>query len=167
MATICSSRNIELRLQAWGLGEIKVQRLRGKTFLISIDDEDLFLMLEDLQWSYLKEIFVDIKTWSESLVQKENELSSNLLTKRAIDDIRCMGFGHKSNEVSGVGKSVWAKKLDNKINAHIIGNERNDPTKLSICETDSEGEIDRIFFPELDSEKKKNTVATMSRTTSE
>ncbi|KAK8681832.1 hypothetical protein V6N13_054233 [Hibiscus sabdariffa] len=71
MATVCSIRSIELRLQSWGLGEIKVQRLGGKTYLISIDDEDLFLMLEDLQWSYLKEIFVDIKTWSESLVQRE------------------------------------------------------------------------------------------------
>ncbi|KAK8633088.1 hypothetical protein V6N13_013942 [Hibiscus sabdariffa] len=86
---------------------------------------------------------------------EENELSSNLLTKRAIDDIRCMGFGHKSNEMSGVGKSAWAKKLDNKINTHIIGNERNGLTKLSNCEADSEEEIDRIFFPELDSEKKK------------
>ncbi|KAK8690159.1 hypothetical protein V6N13_088860 [Hibiscus sabdariffa] len=71
MLSVCSTRTIELRLQAWGLGEIKVHRLGGKTFLISIDDEDMFLMLEDLQWSYLKEIFLDVKPCSESLVQKE------------------------------------------------------------------------------------------------
>ncbi|KAK8661589.1 hypothetical protein V6N13_091187 [Hibiscus sabdariffa] len=50
---VCSIRSIEMRLQAWGLGA-------SKTFLIFINDDDLFLMLEDLQWSYLKEIFVDL-----------------------------------------------------------------------------------------------------------
>ncbi|KAL4331998.1 hypothetical protein GQ457_07G001640 [Hibiscus cannabinus] len=41
MATVCSIRSI-IEITSWGLGEIKVQRLGGKTFLISIDDEDLF-----------------------------------------------------------------------------------------------------------------------------
>ncbi|KAL4271467.1 hypothetical protein GQ457_13G005560 [Hibiscus cannabinus] len=64
---VCSVQNIALRLQQWGLGDIKIQRLGGKMFLLTIEDEDLFIMLEDLEWSYLKEIFDEVKCWSESL----------------------------------------------------------------------------------------------------
>ncbi|KAE8704159.1 hypothetical protein F3Y22_tig00110458pilonHSYRG00089 [Hibiscus syriacus] len=71
MAGVCSVGSIVDRLQNWGLGEIRVQRLRGNTFLLTIEDEDLFIILEDLQWSYLKEIFMDIMLWTESLSHKE------------------------------------------------------------------------------------------------
>ncbi|KAE8732763.1 hypothetical protein F3Y22_tig00001732pilonHSYRG00047 [Hibiscus syriacus] len=71
MASVCSVRSIVDRLHAWSLGDIKVQRLRGKSFLFIIEDKDLFLMLEDLQWSYLKEIFVDVMLWTESIFHKE------------------------------------------------------------------------------------------------
>ncbi|KAE8699368.1 hypothetical protein F3Y22_tig00110580pilonHSYRG00195 [Hibiscus syriacus] len=71
MAGVCSVGSIVDRLHNWGLGEIKVQRLRGNSFLLTIEDEDLFIMLEDLQWSYLKEIFVDVMLWTESFYQKE------------------------------------------------------------------------------------------------
>ncbi|KAK8635514.1 hypothetical protein V6N13_004248 [Hibiscus sabdariffa] len=66
METICNTSSIMMRLQEWGLGEIRVQRLRGKTFLITIENEDSFMMLEDLNWSYLKEIFVEVTFWSEN-----------------------------------------------------------------------------------------------------
>ncbi|KAK8662230.1 hypothetical protein V6N13_091817 [Hibiscus sabdariffa] len=33
----------------------------------SVENDDLFMMLEDLNWSCLKEIFRDVKLWSESL----------------------------------------------------------------------------------------------------
>ncbi|KAK8700174.1 hypothetical protein V6N13_018578 [Hibiscus sabdariffa] len=39
----------------------------GKMFLLTFEDEDLYIMLEDLEWSYLKEIFYKIKVWSETL----------------------------------------------------------------------------------------------------
>ncbi|KAL4333268.1 hypothetical protein GQ457_07G010490 [Hibiscus cannabinus] len=267
MLSVCSTRSIELRLQAWGLREIKVHRLGGKTFLISIDDEDLFLMLEDLQWrdkeqlrddsdpesssdptekmaptssdgegserrsvekdgSFIESSFgneygempdidkeaerglrqmdlmgngskgtppvdmdhqdfmnVDIdisneywemekemtkqtleKSWvgADDMGQgvlkvnlKEDGLSSDILTNRAIDDLDCMGFGQKPIDKSGFGKSVWAKKLDNKVNAHISGNEKTDPSHLSNCEIFSEEESGRSFFPELVIKKKK------------
>ncbi|KAE8684235.1 Detected protein of unknown function [Hibiscus syriacus] len=71
MAGVCSVGSIVGRLHNWGLGEIRVQRLRGNFFLLTIEDEDLFFMLEDLQWSYLKEIFVDVKLWTETLSHKE------------------------------------------------------------------------------------------------
>ncbi|KAK8690132.1 hypothetical protein V6N13_088833 [Hibiscus sabdariffa] len=66
-ASVCSISSIQSRLTEWGLGEIKVQRLGGKSFLLTIKDEDLFLMLEDLEWSYLKEIFINVELWSEKV----------------------------------------------------------------------------------------------------
>ncbi|KAK8582683.1 hypothetical protein V6N13_069455 [Hibiscus sabdariffa] len=71
MATITSVSSINNRLLNWGLGEIKVQRMGAKSFLLTIEDEDLYLMLEDLEWSYLKEIFNDIRPWSESINYRE------------------------------------------------------------------------------------------------
>ncbi|KAK8582664.1 hypothetical protein V6N13_069436 [Hibiscus sabdariffa] len=71
MITICSVSSISNRLLKWGLGEIKVQRMGAKLFLLTIEDEDLYLMLEDLDWSYLKEIFTDIKPWSETMSCRE------------------------------------------------------------------------------------------------
>ncbi|KAK8689158.1 hypothetical protein V6N13_087883 [Hibiscus sabdariffa] len=57
METVCSVSSIHDRLENWGLGEIEVQRMGAKTFLLTIDDDDLYLLLEDLKWSYLNEIF--------------------------------------------------------------------------------------------------------------
>ncbi|KAK8634096.1 hypothetical protein V6N13_014925 [Hibiscus sabdariffa] len=71
METVCSVRSIENRLNEWGLGEIKVQRLSGKSYLLSFEDDELFTMLEDLNWSYLKEIFLSVYLWSENVLQKE------------------------------------------------------------------------------------------------
>ncbi|KAE8657520.1 hypothetical protein F3Y22_tig00116989pilonHSYRG00020 [Hibiscus syriacus] len=71
MAGVCSVGSIVDRLHNWGLGDIKVHRLRGNSFLLTIEDEDLFIMLEDLQWSYLKEIFEDVMLWTESFCQNE------------------------------------------------------------------------------------------------
>ncbi|KAK8613478.1 hypothetical protein V6N13_101240 [Hibiscus sabdariffa] len=73
MTTIYSVSSISNRILKWGLGEIKVQRMGEKLFLLTIGDEDLYLMLEDLDWSYLKEIFSDIKPWSETLSYRERE----------------------------------------------------------------------------------------------
>ncbi|KAK8686179.1 hypothetical protein V6N13_125206 [Hibiscus sabdariffa] len=65
MAAVCSVNSITSRLSEWGLGEIKVQRLGGKFFLLTIEDDDLFMMLEDLDWSYLKEVFSNVELWTE------------------------------------------------------------------------------------------------------
>ncbi|KAK8636066.1 hypothetical protein V6N13_004776 [Hibiscus sabdariffa] len=42
-----------------------------KTFLLTIDDKDFFIMLEDVNWSYLKEIFEEVMSWSENMDQAE------------------------------------------------------------------------------------------------
>ncbi|KAE8659915.1 hypothetical protein F3Y22_tig00116961pilonHSYRG00153 [Hibiscus syriacus] len=75
MAGVCSVGSIVDRLHNWGLGDIKVHRLRGNSFLLTIEDEDLFIMLEDLQWSYLKEIFVDVMLWTVFLPKGESCLA--------------------------------------------------------------------------------------------
>ncbi|KAK8671034.1 hypothetical protein V6N13_037644 [Hibiscus sabdariffa] len=67
---VCSTNCIQSRLTEWGLGEIKVQWLGGKSFLLTIIDVELFLMLEDLGWSYIKEIFTNVELWSEKVSSK-------------------------------------------------------------------------------------------------
>ncbi|KAK8639503.1 hypothetical protein V6N13_137878 [Hibiscus sabdariffa] len=49
METVCSVSSLNDRLHNWGMGEISVQRMSAKTFLLTIEDEDLFLLLEDLE----------------------------------------------------------------------------------------------------------------------
>ncbi|KAK8608195.1 hypothetical protein V6N13_023625 [Hibiscus sabdariffa] len=66
MATVCSIQSIVKRLEQWGLNGIKVQRMGGKVFLLSFEDED-HVMLEDLEWSYLNEIFCKVEEWSMNL----------------------------------------------------------------------------------------------------
>ncbi|KAK8667747.1 hypothetical protein V6N13_105228 [Hibiscus sabdariffa] len=58
--TVCSVSSIHSRMLNWGMGEIKIQRLGARSFLLTIQDEDLYLMLEDLDWSYLKEILATL-----------------------------------------------------------------------------------------------------------
>ncbi|KAK8699945.1 hypothetical protein V6N13_018353 [Hibiscus sabdariffa] len=66
MPTVCATESVRYRLQQWGMGDIKVKRLGGKSFILWIEDKDLYKILEDLQWSYLKEIFSSIRIWSEN-----------------------------------------------------------------------------------------------------
>ncbi|KAK8628803.1 hypothetical protein V6N13_009386 [Hibiscus sabdariffa] len=67
-STVTSVDNIQDRLIKWGLGDIKVQRLGGKLYLLSFEDDELFIMLEDLNWSYLKGIFSKVVPWSEDIM---------------------------------------------------------------------------------------------------
>ncbi|KAK8668777.1 hypothetical protein V6N13_106223 [Hibiscus sabdariffa] len=71
MTSVCSIRSIILRLHDWDIGEINVLRMGSKLFLLSFEDDELYMMPEDLNWSYLKEIFVDVRPWSESLKRPE------------------------------------------------------------------------------------------------
>ncbi|KAK8576235.1 hypothetical protein V6N13_090711 [Hibiscus sabdariffa] len=71
MDTVYSVSNIHNRLLKWGLGDINVQRLGAKIYLLTIMDEELSLMLEDVNWSYLKEIFCDVIHWLEKISYNE------------------------------------------------------------------------------------------------
>ncbi|KAK8618137.1 hypothetical protein V6N13_116008 [Hibiscus sabdariffa] len=67
--TLYSFKNNISRLQEWGFGEIKVQRFGGKSFLLIVEYDKLFSMLEDLNWSFLEEIFNRVFTWLDSMDQ--------------------------------------------------------------------------------------------------
>ncbi|KAE8683489.1 hypothetical protein F3Y22_tig00111207pilonHSYRG00157 [Hibiscus syriacus] len=71
MSTVCSVREISFRLQKWGMESIKLQRIGGKSFLLSFEDDELFMMLGNLNWSYLKEIFSEVELWPDSLEKSE------------------------------------------------------------------------------------------------
>ncbi|KAK8674571.1 hypothetical protein V6N13_032680 [Hibiscus sabdariffa] len=66
MASPCSTKQVEDRLTKWGLGEIAVKNMGGRCFLLEIKDQELFSLLEEQNWSLLKEVFVEIEKWSES-----------------------------------------------------------------------------------------------------
>ncbi|KAK8604714.1 hypothetical protein V6N13_099645 [Hibiscus sabdariffa] len=104
MASIRSVRSVMTRLDGWGLGEISVRRLGGKTFLLNIEDEDLFIMLEDVNWSYLREIFEEVIPWSEEPIQLERATCGSSEEAR----------GNKHHEE------------DEALNGCFIGREQND-----------------------------------------
>ncbi|KAK8560864.1 hypothetical protein V6N13_026299 [Hibiscus sabdariffa] len=66
MATICNTSRVEERLHDWGLGELVVKNRGGRRFLIEIKDHELFKILEEQNWSYLKEVFAEIEPWTEA-----------------------------------------------------------------------------------------------------
>ncbi|KAK8680150.1 hypothetical protein V6N13_109103 [Hibiscus sabdariffa] len=39
----------------------------GKTYLLSFENDEIFMMLEDLNWSYLKEIFTEVLPWTKNI----------------------------------------------------------------------------------------------------
>ncbi|KAK8570743.1 hypothetical protein V6N13_103147 [Hibiscus sabdariffa] len=82
------------RLNSWGLGDIKVKHIGGYQYLIEIRDIELFKMLEDLQWSYLKEVFIDVFPWSASFKPKV-ETMKNLASLRG----NLEGMGENANQI--------------------------------------------------------------------
>ncbi|KAL4291447.1 hypothetical protein GQ457_14G021050 [Hibiscus cannabinus] len=65
-ATVCSIESVRSRLCEWGMGDVKIRRFGGRSFILTIEDMDLYKMLEDLKWSYLKEVFNSVRPWSEA-----------------------------------------------------------------------------------------------------
>ncbi|KAK8648974.1 hypothetical protein V6N13_129715 [Hibiscus sabdariffa] len=61
MPTVCSVRSVMERLHKWDLSEITVKRMGGKKYLLSFEDDELYMMLEEVNWSYLKEIFSEAR----------------------------------------------------------------------------------------------------------
>ncbi|KAK8590068.1 hypothetical protein V6N12_024451 [Hibiscus sabdariffa] len=85
---------------------------------IDIPDEDRE-MEKEMTKQTLEKSWVGAVDMGQGVLKvnlKEDGLSSDILTNRAIDDLDYMGFGQKSMDKSGIGKLVWAKKLDNKKN---------------------------------------------------
>ncbi|KAK8609495.1 hypothetical protein V6N13_061943 [Hibiscus sabdariffa] len=65
MATVCSTSQVEDRLQAWGLNDVIVKYMGGCRFLIDIKDQELKRKLQLQDWAVLKEIFCEVETWNE------------------------------------------------------------------------------------------------------
>ncbi|KAE8699091.1 hypothetical protein F3Y22_tig00110596pilonHSYRG00035 [Hibiscus syriacus] len=66
MATVCSSTQVEERLSAGSLGEVKTKFLGESDFLIEIVDDELYRIMEENKWSFLLEIFLKVHPWTES-----------------------------------------------------------------------------------------------------
>ncbi|KAL4291731.1 hypothetical protein GQ457_14G023730 [Hibiscus cannabinus] len=71
MATDCSTEEVMRRLHAWGLGHLGIKRLGSRHFLIYIEDEELLYLLEKHKWSLLKEVFLEVRWWSDSFRVQE------------------------------------------------------------------------------------------------
>ncbi|KAK8707432.1 hypothetical protein V6N13_058493 [Hibiscus sabdariffa] len=65
-ASESDSFRIQDRLCSWGFGDISVKKLSGRYFLLAFKDVQLFKFLEELNWSYLKEVFVEVFPWTAS-----------------------------------------------------------------------------------------------------
>ncbi|KAH1057721.1 hypothetical protein J1N35_035786 [Gossypium stocksii] len=71
VASFCELKSLADRVPGMGLGDIRVKRIQGNHFLIEIPDDELFEILKQREWSYLKEFFIHIAPWSEKLVFTE------------------------------------------------------------------------------------------------
>ncbi|KAK8652148.1 hypothetical protein V6N13_061170 [Hibiscus sabdariffa] len=108
MESVCSVSNIHKRLSKWGLGEINVQRIGSKSSLLTIEDEDLFQMLEDVNWSYLKENFRDVIHWleQESFTEKATWLEVRGLPIHCWNGITLIKIAEIWGEFEAIGVNV-------------------------------------------------------------
>ncbi|KAK8585423.1 hypothetical protein V6N13_050402 [Hibiscus sabdariffa] len=65
MATDCNTEEVKRRLHNWGLGDFVIKSMGEHRFLIDINDDELLRLMEEQQWSMLKEVFLEVCYWSE------------------------------------------------------------------------------------------------------
>ncbi|PPR90015.1 hypothetical protein GOBAR_AA30663 [Gossypium barbadense] len=70
-ATCCDIKNLQERIVKVGLGEIRIRRIQGRFFLVDIPDDELFGILKQNDWGYLREFFVLIEPSSEVTIVEE------------------------------------------------------------------------------------------------
>ncbi|KAE8676761.1 hypothetical protein F3Y22_tig00111582pilonHSYRG01032 [Hibiscus syriacus] len=66
MATVCSSTQVVDRLRAGGLGEVRIKFMGGRDFLLEFMDEELYTFMKEHNWSFLREVFLEVNPWTES-----------------------------------------------------------------------------------------------------
>ncbi|KAK8675492.1 hypothetical protein V6N13_033558 [Hibiscus sabdariffa] len=103
MLSVCSISKVEDLLSNWGFGDIGVKSLGGGRFLLEIMDQDLYNMLKDLDWSYLKEIFTEIEPWSEKFQLPER------ITWLKVSGIPLHCWNQET--FSSISDDVWGKLL--------------------------------------------------------
>ncbi|KAL4366938.1 hypothetical protein GQ457_05G003470 [Hibiscus cannabinus] len=116
MATDCSMEEVMRRLHAWGLGHLGISRLGSRHFLIYIEDDELLYLLEKHKWSLLKEVFLEVRWWSDSFRVQERTVwvevtcipphCWNHTTFKRIAEIwgTLVALGDNLNQVSGCEK---------------------------------------------------------------
>ncbi|KAK8586429.1 hypothetical protein V6N13_010022 [Hibiscus sabdariffa] len=160
MATVCSVNSIHDRLQNWGLREIKVQRMGAKTFLLTIDDEDLYLLLEDLKWSYLNEIFCEIKKRD---CEKVSILISTTQIKK-IEEVIEMEVGEMTVKVGIVelGFSEASAVVENrKSKADIASNKGTNEAESTSESSSEQGKLDTTEVARSSSGTEEETLNAM------
>ncbi|PPS09552.1 hypothetical protein GOBAR_AA11091 [Gossypium barbadense] len=68
VVSFCEVKNLADRVVGMSLDEISVKRIQGNHFLIEIPDDELYDILKQRDWSYLKEFFIHIAPWSKKLM---------------------------------------------------------------------------------------------------
>ncbi|KAK8708209.1 hypothetical protein V6N13_059253 [Hibiscus sabdariffa] len=137
---VCSVQYLAKRLEAWGLNGIKILRMGGKLFLLTFEDEDLYIMLEDLEWSYLKEIFCKIDVWSEKL---KNPSRATWIEVRGLPLHVWNGYTLKRIAAFWGEFEAWGENLNRTIDA--------ERTTILIT-TNHQGRIDELVEIEVGSE---------------
>ncbi|KAK8652777.1 hypothetical protein V6N13_126802 [Hibiscus sabdariffa] len=71
MGSVCSIQQVHDRLRSWDISEFQIKRISGRMFLIEIIDDELHKILEEQDWSILKEVFVEVSPWSKNFKVSE------------------------------------------------------------------------------------------------
>ncbi|KAK8663423.1 hypothetical protein V6N13_083243 [Hibiscus sabdariffa] len=124
MDTLCSASNIQNILAKWGLGEINVQRLGAKMFLLTIEDKELYLMLEDVNWSHLNEIFQEVKPWLEKALDENNKHTMDCEKVRVLI---------ATNKVKQIEKTLDVKVGDSVFQVSVREVGVHDGTSYPLC----------------------------------
>ncbi|KAL4271620.1 hypothetical protein GQ457_13G010870 [Hibiscus cannabinus] len=145
-------KSIMSRLTTWG-----VQRMGGKTYLLTIDDEDLFMLLEDANWSYSRELCLA-------------ETSRQLGEREMLGGVNSAEVFIIANQLNGEEKTVVDKKKvveQFRISPVVlVHNDRafeGSPSDVEVEDWVSSSEFEddlrnaeRVFFPELESKRFSN-----------
>ncbi|KAK8697679.1 hypothetical protein V6N13_113818 [Hibiscus sabdariffa] len=71
----------------------------GKLFLLSIEDENLYIMLEDVNWSYLREIFEEVLPWLVQLWGTLEVVGENLSISKDCEKITILITTNNAKEI--------------------------------------------------------------------
>ncbi|KAK8637501.1 hypothetical protein V6N13_064920 [Hibiscus sabdariffa] len=157
MFSICSVRTVMSKLDDWGFGETSVHRMGEKLFLFTIEDEDLYIMLEDATWSYLRrccralcenvnhvkdceKVIILISTQNVKKIEELVEIEvGNVIHLARVMEINFSdnsGNARKDSSRSGPSeKARWSKlqEEDEALNAWFVGKEANNAGQRACC----------------------------------
>ncbi|XP_039004721.1 uncharacterized protein LOC120131927 [Hibiscus syriacus] len=113
MATVCSSTQVVDRLRVGGLGEVRIKFMGGRDFLLEFVDEELYTFMKEHNWSFLREVFLEVNPWTESYRASERVTWIKLIgvplhcwnhnTFKRISELwgECLAMGENALQESG------------------------------------------------------------------